>query len=241
MRLALPISLSLLWLGLVAVPASAQITRNYDIKDFNKLKIGSNFKVVLYEGTTPGLEMTGMEEDLQEIEIKNDGSTLIVRREHNWRFRDLFNEDKHTIQVKLTYTHLESIKASGASSVRAEHILEGNHLSLEVSGASDLDVEVDVRELICSSSGASDLKLFGQAGQVTINCSGASDVKANSFRAHSADIDCSGASTIHIGVDELLDANASGASDIYVYGSPRVQQSRSSGASDIHFREKNSK
>ncbi|MEZ4898106.1 MAG: head GIN domain-containing protein [Saprospiraceae bacterium] len=239
MKLALPIGMTLAFVMGLIVSTHAQKVQNIDVKDFDKIRISSSYTVVLKQGNRPGVVISGSEKELEDVIIENNGSTLILRRSNSWKFRNWFNTEGVTATV--TYTHLESIKASGASSVRAEHILEGEHFSLEVSGASDLDVEVDVGDLTCSSSGASDIKLFGQAGNVRINCSGASEVKAKSFRARSADIDCSGASTVHLGVDEMLDANASGASDIYIYGSPRVRQSRSSGASDIHFRDKDTR
>jgi hypothetical protein len=106
---------------------------------------------------------------------------------------------------------------------------------LDVSGASDakiVNVKADSLEL--KASGASDVIINGEAKELKANASGASEINAENLRAENADVDASGASSATVSATNELNVEASGASKISFTGDPNNVKQNSSGASSIN-------
>ncbi len=106
---------------------------------------------------------------------------------------------------------------------------------LDVSGASDakiVNVKADSLEL--KASGASDVIINGEAKELKANASGASEINAENLRAENADVDASGASSATVSATNELNVEASGASKISYTGDPNNVKQNSSGASSIN-------
>jgi hypothetical protein len=106
---------------------------------------------------------------------------------------------------------------------------------LDVSGASDakiMNVKADSLEL--KASGASDVIINGEAKELKANASGASEINAENLRAENADVDASGASSATVSATNELNVEASGASKISYTGDPNNVKQNSSGASSIN-------
>lgn len=113
----------------------------------------------------------------------------------------------------------------------------GNLHSVEASGATTVDVfALKADEFKVGASGASDVRLEGEVGRMTIDLSGASDLKARPCPARHISADLSGASDAKVTVVESLDADCSGASDLYYWGHPEKVRVDTSGAASAKSR-----
>jgi hypothetical protein len=130
---------------------------------------------------------------------------------------------------------LNSIVASGATSITGKNVINSDHFKIETSGASSLTLNLISDEVTLISSGASECKLTGTTSIFKTTLSGASCLKAKSFKAKKVSINASGASDVNVYASQGVSGIASGASDVDVYGSPSIQKINSSGASDITF------
>ncbi len=92
--------------------------------------------------------------------------------------------------------------------------LQGDHVNIDINGASTIKLTGSINHLDVSASGASDLKGY--------------DLKVNDCTAKA-----SGASDISITVNQQLSANASGASSIRYKGDGTIKEVRTSGASSV--------
>lgn len=140
--------------------------------------------------------------------------------------------NKH-LKVYVSFKALEMIKASGASDVVVDGVINSASLSLQMSGASDFKGGLNVKELSMELSGSSDIKINGTAGTVTIQSSGASDVKGYDLVTDICTAKASGASDINITVNKELSAHASGASVINYRGDAVLKDMHTSGASAV--------
>ncbi|HQU53588.1 MAG TPA: DUF2807 domain-containing protein, partial [Saprospiraceae bacterium] len=113
--------------------------------------------------------------------------------------------------------------------------LKANSFTIQASGGSDLKMDISVENLVCTVSGGADLDLSGSALTIKLDCSGGSDTKARDLRTQNATIEASGGADVYLTVNGELDVEASGASDVTVYGKPRVTHQSSSGAADINI------
>ena len=137
------------------------------------------------------------------------------------------------LKAYISFKELERLEATGASDIIIAGEVKVPSLLIKLTGASDLKGILKVNTLIVNLSGASDARISGTANEATIDCSGASDVKGFEMVIDKCTAKASGASDINITVNKELNANASGASDIYFRGAAVILSQQSSGASTV--------
>ncbi len=77
------------------------------------------------------------------------------------------------------------------------------------------------------------MTLEGSGEDLTAEVSGASEVALFDFQVQDATLNASGASDIEVWASDVLDAQASGASDIVFRGDPETVREETSGASSV--------
>jgi hypothetical protein len=174
----------------------------------------------------------------QELTIETDDNIMpLVRTEVvNGVLRiDIKKPVGHTTKMALyiTVKDLKNIDASGAVDIHTETRLALPELSIDASGASDVNMEVAVQKLSLDCSGASKIKLKGTATDVRMDLSGASDIFAYELLAENYGIEISGAGNCQISVSKKLHAEVSGAGTIRYKGSPTDIDQEVSGAGSI--------
>ena len=102
-----------------------------------------------------------------------------------------------------------------------------------MSGASDFKGEVKADAVEIDLSGASDMNVRGSANNLKVEASGASNLKGYDFTADNCLISASGASNVKLTANKVINAEASGASNVYYKGSGQEGKIKSSGASSI--------
>ncbi|TAF67519.1 MAG: DUF2807 domain-containing protein [Cytophagales bacterium] len=136
---------------------------------------------------------------------------------------DKWVRDYEKFNIYLTVKQLNSIKVSGACDIEAKSLFKSNEsFVLEVSGATDVDLILEVPSIKCSVSGASDVTLKGNSTQMEVDINGASDFKAVEFLVQKATVLVSGASNADVNVAQEITYDERGASDIRYKGSPNL-------------------
>lgn len=176
------------------------------VESFSRVEVSGAVDLIIHRGPTSTAILSGDSNILDRIILEHHGDRLRIYSEGSI-------SPKLPLQVEIATDRLVEVKASGATTVRAED-LEEEWLTVE-------------------SSGASDLFLSGHVGQLTAEVSGASDLHARDLEARSVEIDCSGASDGRITVLDELDADCSGASDLEFWGTPTRTRFSTSGASEV--------
>lgn len=105
---------------------------------------------------------------------------------------------------------------------------------LDVSGASDASI-VNARadSLELKASGASEIIIQGEAKELNADASGASKINAENLKVENAEVEASGASSAIVSATGDLNADASGASKILYAGEPKSVKQKASGASSV--------
>jgi hypothetical protein len=204
------------------------------VKGFHGIRVSSAINLYLSQGSEEKVVVSAAD-----IKMRNQITTevvdgiLIIRLEGGawkwWHFRG-----NSKLKAYVSYTTLDEIGASGASDVYVDGVITADKLQMDLAGASDFKGAIKVNQLSLHQSGASDSHITGQvAGMATIHLSGASDVKGYDLVVEACSAHASGASDIQITVNKELDADATGASDIYFKGAGVLRESHSSGASSV--------
>jgi len=234
---------------LISDKNSPATTQDYNFTDFTGIEIGNAFELEVTPSDTYKVTITASESILEHIDVSKVGSVLIIDMD-KW----LFNWHS-TPKVTITMPSLQSLELSGASKGNVRGFKSTNDFDLILSGASNLDIDMEtgnfVSEISGASkligyikassssidlSGASEVKLEGSGGNIVLNGSGASNATLRSFTVNDADIELSGASDTSLFISGRMDVSLSGASSLEYGGNPTLGILDITGASEIKQR-----
>lgn len=130
---------------------------------------------------------------------------------------------------------LRQITVYGAGDIESAEgqVLAQRELTLNLNGAAEADLLLNVQSLTIDAKGASKLELQGTAEKANITIAGAGELEAEDLLTQVMHINCAGASKAEVNVATELWAQAAGASKITYKGTPRVKQNMAVGGSII--------
>lgn len=143
--------------------------------------------------------------------------------------------DDVIIDFAITSPNVRKLTVYGASKIETaeNQVLAQPDFVLDLNGAAQADLHLNVQHLTVEAKGASKLDLEGTAEQVTITIAGAGEVDAEELVTQVMHINCAGASKAEVNVTNELWAQAAGASFISYHGTPRIKQKMAVGGSII--------
>lgn len=143
-----------------------------------------------------------------------------------------YNFKNNKILVTITTPSILELESSGACDVTIND-LKTDMFKVSLSGACDLIGSFECNVLDFESSGSSDSKLRGKVKDCNIELSGASDIKAFDLEVDNLKIEGSGSSNVEINVQNSLDVELSGASELRYKGEPKYIKTDMSGVSNL--------
>ena len=206
------------WMGLVLLGACWQPGVQGSGHAKTELRSATGFQAVEVSGALtaevsiaaePRVEIGGDDNLLALIDTEVHGEVLAIRSRGNMR-------SVTPLVIRVWAPALTAVRVEGASAVTV-HGVRGDQITLEASGASKLEVDGAVRDLVAEASGASTLAL--------------ARLSAGTARASAG-----GASTVVLDVTRELTAHASGASTVCYSGDPASVKKDISGASSLEKR-----
>lgn len=236
--------------GFGLINGSGQIiTKSYDLKEFTRIEVSSAFEVTVTPSPTYAVSITSYENLFEYFEVSKTTDTLKIHMKHG-------SFTTSNPQIVITLPTLNYLSVSGASHGSVKGFDSSAALTLQISGASSLEVEAtagpgdievsgashlngsltatDVRMKL---SGASLIALNGSAGTLDIEVSGASTAAMFDFIVSNAWTDVSGASTLNLTTRGTLNVQLSGASTLNYKGTPQMGKIDVSGASSLRSQE----
>lgn len=204
------------------------VKKDLDLKNFNGIEVSSFYELDLVQSDTYKVTIECNDNIVKYLDIKVNGKTLMVDLKGNQSFNNV------TLKIIIHAPDIESIKASGATEINIKSF-NFNNLGITLSGASDLDAILEVKEkLTIDASGASEIKIKGNTKNMALYFSGASDFDGEELIVtETVNIDASGASEIEVYCNGTINIDASGASEIKYYGSGKIENTEVSGASSV--------
>ena len=187
------------------------------VSTFSKIDISGGFKVLLNQGNTEKLEIEVDENLIKLIETEVKGNTLYISSK-----KPIGNAK--SLRVYITSVNVNEIKASGAIELKNKGIYHADNLDISISGAADIDLDLDVENLTMEMSGASETDLSGLANNVDIKISGAGDLDAKKLKTRNTSIDISGAGSAIVYAKKILNIEVSGAGSVKYKGNPKVKK-----------------
>ncbi len=225
---------NILFLSLLLVIANtlfAQNSREYTLKGFDKLEMSSAFIIDVKYGNTFKVHVDAeRSEDLEELEVRLSGSTLIAKYKENKSWK--WNNNRKRVNFTIVMPNLRQVDFSGATKSKISGFNDLEDITMKFSGAANAEITINADKVNLDCSGASRLKLNGKTSKLNFDLSGASNVDSYNFIARDVDAEVSGASSARVTASKTLNVEASGASSLRYKGQPSVK-SDVSGASSV--------
>jgi len=202
------------------------VTDRRSVTDFDELRIGGNFEVILEESNTEYVQINTDENLLKFIDTEVEGGVLKITQQ-----KKLISKKK--IRLIVHYTELEKIRTMGAALIKNEDYLRAEDLEIGMEGAGVIDLKINCVKLKVELSGAGVISLAGEVQEQELNLMGAGKMEAFDLESKGCDISVGGLGTAEIYVTEKLDASIEGIGGIEYRGNPENVTTEISGLGTI--------
>jgi hypothetical protein len=212
--------------GVKRVVASAAVVHEVrEVSGFTGVDMAGIGKVVLTQGGTESLEISGPDNVVPLVDSYVQGGVLILKLQPGVTVTGITEANLLTFTVgvkdlsKLTVSGLGDVEMDGLQTAR---------LDVTMSGAGKLDLRsLALDNLGLTLSGMGDASLSGAAADAKIDISGAGNVNAADLKIQTVRITISGAGNATLWVTDALTGTISGAGNVEYYGDPKVDSNTS--------------
>ena len=123
-----------------------RITENHKVSDFSKLDISGGFKIHLKQDSSLTVTVNADDNLMKYIHVNSEGDKLRIYSKKNIC-------GSGELELNIGVKNLEVIKASGGINLATDGKLNTKDLHLELSGASQIDIDLNAANLFTQGSG----------------------------------------------------------------------------------------
>jgi hypothetical protein len=206
--------------NLVIVASAKAVRETREASGFHAVEMRGIGNVVLTQGETESLEVSGPDNVVPLVKTYVRGGVLIFELEPGVVVTGMSsaNDLTYTVGVK----DLSALTVSGLGDLEMDK-LSAAHLNVRMSGTGRITLRsLALGGLDLTLSGMGDAVLSGEAADVEIDISGAGNVNAPDLKIQAGRIDISGAGSATVWVTENLTGTISGAGMVEYYGDPQT-------------------
>ncbi len=197
------------------------VSKTYAETGFKDIEVSSVMKVYLTQGNEYSIKIDAEDNILEQMTVEKKGGKLSIG------FKDKLNLNLNPtkdIAIYITAPEFHDLEASGASSFSSKGLLTCNEIILDLSGASNAQLQLAVNNTKIDASGGSKIMLSGVSEQLDIEGSGSTEIEAIDLKAQSVNIDISGAGNATVSAEKQLKVSISGAANIKYKGTPSISK-----------------
>ncbi len=202
---------------------NASIQNPDALSGFSTISMSGLWDVNIEQGDHYNVAIHGSERQKAHYRISQINGKLIIdydaRLENSFWKNNLFKRDK--VDIDITLPSLEALDLKGAGKVRFGNFDE-NDVSIDITGAIQVDGKLEATNLEVDITGASSLELSGSGVFLDASINGASRLEAYGYEADRVVVEAHGASSAKVYANESLEINKSFASRVSHRGDPDV-------------------
>lgn len=196
--------------GKRTVEAGPTVTQSFDLKGFTGVKVAGPDDVTIRQGDAFSISAKGPKTELDELEIKLDGSTLAIGRKREGFSFGHRNSDG--VQIEITMPKLDALRLTGSGSIDADNV-DGDAVEAVITGSGDLKVAtLTGKSAKLGISGSGDIEVAGGTiGSGDFSVTGSGNIDADGLAAQTLAVSITGSGDV--------DAQATGSADVRILGS----------------------
>jgi len=205
-------------------------TEERTVSAFKNLEVSSSFDVYISHGDLKPVKIEGDENLMQYIEVLQEGDRLVIRNRPGYNL-----EGSGELRLYVSAPVFNSISLSGAGNIKSENKITGSeNLELDLSGAGDINMEIDVPKFKAEISGAGSMYVKGQTKNVELGVSGVGSAHCFDLMAEDTKVDVSGVGSADVYSSIKLDAQVNGVGSVHYKGNPTAVTQHVSGVGSIN-------
>lgn len=194
----------------------------YGFTDFDQIELRGLFDVRIIQSESYGIEIEGPTRLKNRYDVTTEGHTLVIeyndRNEFFWR-NNVLREDEMKITISLpSITDLDIV---GAGTLRMRGFDEDD-LDIKIVGAMKADCDLNANNLTLDMTGATIMDLTGEGNFMEADITGASSLRAYSYKVKNGRVEAHGASSAKVFVSERLEIRKGIASKVSHRGDPEI-------------------
>lgn len=175
------------------------------VENFTRIVYELPCKLMILQSDAPALWIEGPKETIDRISASvKDGSLRFENKAENL----------DGVTIYASAKNLEALEASGAADIKSGSRLKSDALQLDIDGAANVGLELEVGGLVTELSGAAHLELEGIANSHTVEVDGAAILDAQKLRTEKTQIDVSGAASANVDATQTLSGEISGVAQL---------------------------
>jgi hypothetical protein len=205
---------------LLSVPAGGA-DRTYSIGSFDRIRVEGPFEVHLATGKSPGARAEGAARATEGLDIRVEGTTLIVRAGLNgWGEQPVAGTTGAPV-IRVSTLMIRSATVIGGGQLSIEGAVKGQRVDLSVTGSGTLGAAgLDADQLNATVLGSGGMKLGGRAAKVRLLTSGAGTIDAARLSAGDLILRLDGPGETRASARFTADVTTTGIGAATVYGTP---------------------
>ncbi len=203
-------------------------TEERAVSSFDRVEVHGAIDIYIIQGPVQPVKIEADENLQKYIEVNESGSSLVIRNRSGYNL-------KPTGQMKIYVTApvYKSIDVSGACNIYSESKINNpEDISMSVSGAGEIKMELDAPRVKVDISGAGSVKLEGETKDFDLELSGAGDAKCFDLKSENTSVRISGAGDADVFASVKLTGSISGAGSVKYKGNA-VADIKKSGAGSV--------
>ena len=212
-------------------PSKKLITRDYKVKEFNKIDagtVGDIYYTQSADGKTD-VQIYGPDNIVALIQVAVKDSTLLLSIDKSKKVRNF-----KKMKITITSPTLNSISFKGVGDVHIDNGLTTDNLYVESKGVGD----VKIKSLTCSSlnvqsMGVGNVKLAGTVQAATLHSKGVGNIEAGNLQANIVEASSQGVGDITCNAVESINAAVRGVGSIKYKGNPTIKSLNKKGVGTI--------
>lgn len=204
------------------------VEQSRSVSGFRSIDVGGAVKVYVKQDSVFSVRVR-IDNNLQEyIDVYREGEVLHIHQRNNTSL-----DATESIKVYVSAPSFEDFDASGACDIISEgRISSDKRIGVDVSGASNVDMDIKAPKTEVDATGAATIKLKGETKDLSVDGSGSTNIRAFDLLTENTDVHLSGAGDAQVFASVKLFANISGAASVHYKGSASVS-SDISGAGSV--------
>ncbi|WP_299211250.1 head GIN domain-containing protein [uncultured Dokdonia sp.] len=209
--------------------SSDTTTKSFDFSDYSKLDVASDFKVnVTLSSKKEAITVTTNSNLMDYVTVYKEGNTLFLRLKKNTWFKG-----RMVLDVAISTAMITDFTASSDAIITLNTALTTDTVRIDCKGDAVFKGIVTAKTLFINGKSDAKITLSGAANTMTMNLKSDSEFINKDFTVQNLTVSLAGDSKATLTVTNMLDATASGDSELRYAGNPSKVKQSSRGDSDI--------
>jgi hypothetical protein len=216
-----------------AQDAGPNISKNYQVGNFQQIEVAGPYEVEVRTGGNPGVSGQGAQKLLERTVVEVRGDKLVIHPEenHSWFHMGWSSHGKANFIV--TVPQLSGATIAGSGDIRVDKV-QGNEFEGSVAGSGGLNVAaMDVQSLKLSIAGSGGVKAgSGKAQSAKYDIAGSGDIDAGAIQAQDLKVSIAGSGGVRAHSSGTADVSIMGSGDVDIAGGAKCKISKA-GSGDV--------